>query len=46
MKRDFDLIRKIVLAVEDAENGMAPEAIAIEGCLPDAKAFISLLPEV
>ena len=31
MKRDLSLIRKIVLAVEDAEGGSAPAALAIEG---------------
>jgi hypothetical protein len=31
MKRDKELIRKLVLAVEDARNGYAPNGIDVEG---------------
>src|SRR6476660_1465967 len=31
MKRDMDLIRKIMLAVEEHEHGFAPRQIVIEG---------------
>lgn len=31
MKRDLELIRKIVLAVEDSDGGWAPDPLEIEG---------------
>ncbi len=31
MKRDMDLIRKMVLAIEDAESGYAPRNLDIDG---------------
>jgi hypothetical protein len=31
MKRDLDLIRKILLALEEHEHGFAPEELVIEG---------------
>ena len=31
MKRDLDLIRKMVLAIEDSPSGWAPDKIQIEG---------------
>jgi hypothetical protein len=35
MKRDNDLIRKLVLALEDAPNGFAPATLDIEGYTPE-----------
>jgi Hypothetical protein (DUF2513) len=31
MKRDLELVRKMLLAIEDAETGFAPRGLAIEG---------------
>jgi uncharacterized protein DUF2513 len=33
--RDMDLIRKMVLAIEDAPTGFAPRKLSIEGYTPD-----------
>ena len=35
MKRDMELIRKIVLTVEDAPGGFAPREIKIDGYTDD-----------
>jgi hypothetical protein len=35
VKRDKDLIRKLVLAIEDAPSGYAPNDLAIEGYTPE-----------
>ena len=32
MKRDMDLIRKILIKLEEYEYGSAPETISIDGC--------------
>lgn len=43
MKRDMDLIRKLVLAVESHPHGFAPEEISIEGYSPEQIAYHSYL---
>lgn len=35
MKRDMELIRKLVLAIEDAPTGYAPDDLAPEGYTPE-----------
>lgn len=43
MKRDLDLIRKLILAVEDVPTGTAPEAIEIEGYTAEQVGYHSYL---
>lgn len=42
MKRDLDLIRKMVLAIEDAESGWAPE-LSFEGYTPSQVGYHAYL---
>ena len=35
MKRDMELIRKLVLAIEDAPTGYAPDNLTLEGYTPE-----------
>jgi len=35
MKRDMELIRKLVLALEDAQTGYAPDDLGIKGYTPE-----------
>lgn len=39
MKRDMELVRKIVLAIEDSPNGFAPRPLGIEGFTDDQIAY-------
>jgi hypothetical protein len=39
MKRDMELIRKLVLAVEDAPTGYAPAELGIQGYTPEQIAY-------
>ena len=39
MKRDMELIRKIVLAIEDAPTGYAPDELGLEGYTPEQIAY-------
>jgi hypothetical protein len=43
MKRDMELIRKIVLALEGAPTGYAPDELDIEGYTPDEVGYHSYL---
>lgn len=35
MKRDMELVRKIVLAIEDSPTGYAPQGLRFDGYTPD-----------
>jgi Hypothetical protein (DUF2513) len=39
MKRDLDLIRKMVFALEDAPTGFAPGSLDFDGYTPDQVAY-------
>ena len=43
MKRDLDLIRKLVLAIEDSPTGYASDSIDIPGYSPEQIAYHSYL---
>lgn len=43
MKRDLDLIRKIVLTIEDHQHGRAPRAIEVDGYTDEQIGYHSYL---
>ena len=43
MRRDMDLIREMVLAVEDHPHGYAPDGLTIEGYTPEQIGYHSYL---
>lgn len=43
MKRDMELIRKLVLALDDAPTGYAPRKLNIEGYTPDQISYHAFL---
>jgi hypothetical protein len=43
MKRDLDLIRKMILAIEDHPSGWAPQDLAFEGYTPEQVGYHAYL---
>jgi hypothetical protein len=43
VKRDMDLIRKMLLAIENSPSGYAPDVLTIEGYTPDQIGYHAFL---